>query len=408
VELSFAVTDTGIGIPADAQHALFEVFSQADASTTRKFGGTGLDLSISKRLCHLMDGEITVDSTPGEGSTFSFTIQCTQSENAEVRMSTQRNPDLPRCALITAAAMEPDTGLSRQLHAYGITNEIFDDADKLLDRLSSSTDDRTMMIIDSDVLTRPGDLARRLNELYDTRPFTLWVHGATHPDLPELPDFARSIDIPLRQSRLRQYIEALATSSLRKPEDTPAAGRDADARPPAPARTQNSTETKNHTEPSPTVLLVEDNKVNQRVAMAILEAVGMSVTLAENGQEALDLLQQHEFGVILMDIHMPLMDGITAAKKIRALPQPHCDIPIIALTANAMKGDRETYLDAGMNDYVSKPVDPNALSEAIRRQAGVAPTTSTTKTRPKSNSSQPPISESQVSRLFAGLDDILE
>jgi CheY-like chemotaxis protein len=112
--------------------------------------------------------------------------------------------------------------------------------------------------------------------------------------------------------------------------------------------------------------------VNQRVAMAILEAAGMDVILAQNGLEAIDLLQKHEFSVILMDIHMPQMDGVSATRKIRALPQPHCDIPIIALTANAMKGDRETYLAAGMDDYVAKPVDPKALAEAIRRQAGAS------------------------------------
>jgi len=96
----------------------------------------------------------------------------------------------------------------------------------------------------------------------------------------------------------------------------------------------------------------------------------MEVILAENGLEAIDTLQKHDFDVILMDIHMPLMDGITAAKTIRTLPPPYCDIPIIALTANAMKGDRETYLAAGMDDYVAKPVNPSSLSEAIHRQAG--------------------------------------
>jgi len=140
----------------------------------------------------------------------------------------------------------------------------------------------------------------------------------------------------------------------------------------------------------------------------MLEVAGMDVTLAENGFEALDLLQKHDFAVILMDIHVPKMDGVTAAREIRALPPPHCDIPIIAVTANAMKGDRETYLDAGMNDYVSKPIDPNALSDAIMRQAGISTNIASTARQPNPKIDTPTITEAEVSELFAGLDDILD
>lgn len=398
IELSFAISDTGIGIPESAQKTLFEVFSQADASTTRRFGGTGLGLSICKRLCHLMDGEITVTSTPDVGSTFHFTLKCKKTDDAPTETPAPRHPDIPKRAFLTAAVLTPDTGLNRQLHAYGIATEIFDDTETLLDHLKASRIDDALIILDSDSLTGHGDLPDRLKIQRAVTPFTLWVLGSTQPGLLE---FARFLDVPLRQSRLRQYIGALAQA---EPGNIP---------PPAisgtgPTDTLSQPEPNPDAEPALTVLLVEDNKVNQRVAIAMLEAAGMGVALAENGIEALDLVQKHDFGVILMDIHMPEMDGVTAARKIRALPPPHCDIPIIALTANAMKGDRETYLDAGMNDYVSKPVDPTALSDAIERQAGITTNIISPTRRPRSKTNVPTITEAEVSELFAGLDDILD
>lgn len=388
IELSFAISDTGIGISADAQKALFEEFSQADASTTRKFGGTGLGLSICKRLCHLMGGDIAVESTPEVGSTFRFTIRCKRPDGAPEERTASHQPNLPRSALLTAAVLEPDTGLNRQLHAYGIVPEIFDDAERLLDRLGSSRANDTLVVIDSDALSGPGRLAEELRRFQSEKPFTLWIHGSAAPDML---DFGRVLDIPLRQSRLRQYVESLAkdepggalqpTTSATGHSDTPSQPR------PKPDTEQNLT-----------VLLVEDNKVNQSVAIAMLEVAGMDVTLAENGFEALDLLQKHDFSVILMDIHMPKMDGVTAAREIRALPPPHCDIPIIAVTANAMKGDRETYLDAGMNDYVSKPIDPAALSDAISRQAGISP--NPRQHKPKNDALPKPKTEPRLSVLL--------
>lgn len=398
IELSFAVSDTGIGITAEAQKTLFEVFSQADASTTRKFGGTGLGLSICKRLCHLMDGDITVESTPDTGSTFRFTLRCKRPDGGVDEIAAPRLTNLPRSALLTAGVLSLDTGLSRQLTAYGITPEVFDNVGELLDRIDATGGDNALVVIDSNALIDNDELSDKLETCHSEKLFPLWIHG---PSQSASLDFARLLDIPLRQSRIRQYLESL-TQSVQ--QGAPPPSRDVADQPdslpqPKPALKE---------EPLLSVLLVEDNKVNQRVAIAMLEAGGMAVTLAENGLEALDLLQKNDFRVILMDIHMPEMDGVTAAKKIRELPPPHCDIPIIALTANAMKGDKETYLDAGMNDYVSKPVDPMALSDAIMRQAGITTKMASPTRQRGSKNASPTITEAEVSELFAGLDDILD
>ena len=398
IELSFAISDSGIGISPEAQKTLFEVFSQADASTTRRFGGTGLGLSICKRLCHLMDGDITVESVPDAGSTFRFTIRCKHAASASEATLPSDAPVFPGLALLDSSAATPDTGLIRQLQAYGITTKIFDDTDRLLDHLETLGPASAVVILGAETLATSDALSPRLEKLQSKCPFDFWLLGTSQPEMPET---GRFLDIPLRQSRLRQYIEALSKDG---------AGHNSEPVVPPKERPDvaSGAPLESDTGPLLSVLLVEDNKVNQRVAIAMLEAAGMTVTLAENGFEALDLLKQHDFGVILMDIHMPKMDGVTAAKEIRALPKPYCDIPIIALTANAMKGDRETYLDAGMDDYVSKPVDPVALADAIARQAGVSAEIAPASRKPKPGNDTPQITEAEVSELFAGLDDILD
>lgn len=389
IELRIAISDTGIGISEAAQKSLFEVFSQADASTTRRFGGTGLGLSICKRLCHLMDGDITVESTPDVGSTFSFTILCKQTDETLAGAQTPSYPDAPRTALLTAATLEPDTGLVRQLGAYGIATEIFDNAEKILDHLDAFPNEDTLIVLDSGTASGPDDLLDRLRKQHRKTPFTVWVLDSAEPNSI---DFGRHLDVPLRQSRIRQYVGG---SKIVRGGDPPqpirSAAKKSEISPPSQLQSPSQSRSKSQSQSEPesdavpvlSALLVEDNKINQNLAIAILEVSGIGVTLAENGLEAVELLEQHDYDVVLMDIHMPLMDGVAATKAIRALPSPRCDIPIIAVTANAMKGDRETYLDAGMDDYVSKPIDPALLSEAIMRQTKVSTKISSTVQQPK-------------------------
>jgi signal transduction histidine kinase/CheY-like chemotaxis protein len=224
LELRFTVTDTGIGIAPDMQSQLFSSFTQADSSTTRKYGGSGLGLAISKRLAELMGGDIGFESTPGQGSTFWFTVRCTKGEPQAIE-------------------------------------------------------------------TAPGDA------------------GAKDSTAPET-------ERPLR------------------------------------------------------ILIAEDDHVNQVVMRAILEKTPHHIDMVANGTEAVAAAKDAPYDIVLMDVQMPEMDGVTATQKIRELPGEAGKIPIIALTANAMKGDREKYLEAGMTDYVSKPIKPQTLFDAIAKNSG--------------------------------------
>lgn len=391
LEFQFAITDTGIGVSEEAQQHLFEVFSQADASTTRRFGGTGLGLSICRRLCNLMGGEISVNSTVGQGSTFSFNVSLKAAEGVPAETPTRRDD---RTAILSTAA---DSGLDRQLRAYGIQTEIIEDDRVLFDRLDASATCDTLIVLDADSVSTSPALRSKLTDIGKAGIQPIWLVGHVPPEIQEL---GTAIDLPLRQPRIRKHIHRFLAGNVgatATPADIPSASA---LGPKTPTTTGS---------PVLNVLLVEDNKVNQRVAIAMLEAAGIAVSLAENGQVALDMLSTgRNFDIILMDIHMPEMDGITAATKIREMPAPLSSIPIIALTANAMKGDREKYLDAGMNDYVSKPIDPVALSEAIERQSDILTTLGSQKRRRLPAAPPPAITESDIEILFAGIDDIVK
>jgi CheY-like chemotaxis protein len=258
-----------------------------------------------------------------------------------------------------------------------------------------------LIVVDANTLSARQELRSKLAEVREKGSQSIWLtrNGALEISAEDA-GVGTIIDRPLRQSRLREhFFSFLSGSNLATAvtSDTPTG-------------TDTGLETSvDDTAPVLRVLFVEDNKVNQRVAIAMLEAAGITVSLAENGRVALDILSKGcNFDAILMDIHMPEMDGITAATKIRELPAPLSSIPIIALTTNAMKGDREKYLDAGMNDYVSKPVDPIALSDAIERQSGITTTIGARKRRRLPAAPAPTTTESDIETLFAGIDDIVK
>ncbi|HZS03617.1 MAG TPA: response regulator [Blastocatellia bacterium] len=356
VELHFAVSDTGIGIPADKQARIFEAFEQADNSTTRRYGGTGLGLAISVQLVRMMGGRIRVESEVGRGSTFCFTARFglnTAPAGQSARKSREELRDLPvlviddnatNCRILrevltswlmrpTAAESGP-AGLAalREARQKGepfrlvLLDYHMPEMDGLMVaeqiRQEAALRETAIIMLSS---AAQGGMAARCREL----------------------NFAGYLTKPVSQSELLDAILALADNSAPGRETAAAGAR------PEPGRRLR-------------ILLAEDNKVNQTLAVRLLEKHGHSVVLASDGRQALAAWEREPFDLILMDVQMPEMNGLDATAAIRMKEQEtKTHIPIIAMTARAMKGDREECLAAGMDDYVSKPVHASELFEAI-------------------------------------------
>ena len=388
LELTFSVTDTGIGIAPEAQSNLFEVFSQADASTTRRYGGTGLGLSICKRLCELMKGEISVRSRQGEGSEFLFTIRCNRASTDSP--GTEAKTRSGKRGWSLGFEDRDDSGAREQLAAYGISFAAVPTIENLKKYIADRPANTGLVLVHADLIDEDRTAIASLEKILADTPVRLWIVGTPAVISPKAEAF---IDIPLRQTQIRHL--ARRDNGENGAGDRKKSGIKQAVIPPG---TQKKPETDGLR-----VLLVEDNKVNQRVASLMLERAGADVTVTENGVLALKEIRDRDFDLVLMDIHMPEMDGIAATKAIRNLPSPKCDIPVIALTANAMAGDREMYLDAGMNDYVSKPIEPRALENAIQRQAGTALSIGPSRKAPAAG---PQVSEDQLAGFISSLDDI--
>jgi signal transduction histidine kinase/HPt (histidine-containing phosphotransfer) domain-containing protein/ActR/RegA family two-component response regulator len=343
VELRFSVRDTGPGIQADRMDRLFKPFSQADSSITRLFGGTGLGLAISQRLVERLGGEIAVKSEPGQGSTFSFTILCQDAppDPDGVRPEAE---GLAGKHLLLAGLREPARrvveGYARQ---WGIRCE---DASGPAGTLPENRPD--LAIVDQEDPAAPAWLKSLEDAWFPVvvlRPIgDEETGGDWSPTTVQRPVRRASLLIALRAA-LGLPVGALSSGLGR--EDT------AEIRAGLPGSLR--------------ILLAEDNSVNQKVALLLLERLGYRADLAANGLEALEALRRQPYDVVLMDVQMPEMDGLEAARRIRDEWPPHTRPRIVAMTANALRGDRETCLEAGMDDYLSKPILIDNLRQALLR-----------------------------------------
>ena len=328
VQLRFDVIDTGIGIPQAGQARLFESFTQLDASTTRRFGGTGLGLAISRRLVELMGGRIGVASQPGEGSRFWFTLRLlihpVDSELPPARPLTGRRAHVVEPHPVARRLIED---VLRDLGASVVARDV-----------AVPADDWDVVVVDAAAAAgvRPGRLA---TAIVGVRPSS----GVALPGATYLPR-------PIREGTLRRTLLAHLTT----PDIAPAAAIAGLA------------------SPRWRVLLAEDNPVNQRVAQRLLQKLGCEVVVVPNGEEAVAAASS-TWDAILMDCQMPIMDGFEATTAIRALEGDTRRVPIIALTAEALAGDRERCLRAGMDDYLSKPVRAEQLQAALDRWIPRAP-----------------------------------
>ncbi len=361
--LHFQVRDTGIGIPQDKQKIIFEAFSQADGSTTRKFGGTGLGLTISSRLVKMMDGDIWVVSEPGRGSTFHFTA-C-----FGVAKETEQRPVGDETALEGASVLVVDDNATNRriftemLKTWKMNPAAAGSGQEALSMLRQAKERGEpfgLVLVDFRMPEMDGfDLAERIRTSPDlTDAVVIMLTSAEYRD-----DAARSraagisahLIKPVRRAELRKTIIGLLAGGSEKSRKR--------AGPAVAAVAPHASVTSRSPEAALRILLAEDNVVNQQVALCVLEKAGHIVTLAANGAEALKMIEEEpEFDLILMDVQMPVMDGITATKLIRQREKGRgVPIPIVAMTAHAMHGDRERCLAAGMDDYISKPIHAKEL-----------------------------------------------
>ena len=359
VRLQFRVRDTGIGIPPEKRDRLFKAFSQVDASTTRHFGGTGLGLAISQRLVGLMDGEIKVDSVPGQGSVFHFEITVPTAPEIEPMDPDRLTRELDgRSVLIV-----DDNATNRRIFAThfrqaGSKVQTADSAAAALAGLSSS-DWPDLIITD---MLMPGmdglDFVLNVRAMEKTvsiapaTPVIMVSSGGYQPSDPRTAkvQLAAALSKPVRQMQL--YETAARACHGHAPRHPRTAPKPATATVPSLAETLPRR-----------ILLVEDNLVNRKLALAMLGRLGYQVDTAEDGHKAVTACRAQNYDLIFMDVQMPGMDGLTATREIRARPGPQ---PwIIAMTANALEGDREACLAAGMNDYLPKPIRLDDLRRVI-------------------------------------------
>lgn len=357
VTLGFSVTDTGIGIPEDKRSVIFDAFQQADTSTTRSYGGTGLGLAISTRLVELMGGRISCESEIGVGSTFRFEADFRIAHDFVART---RNPVVVHG---TNTLIVDDNATNRRIlfemcRNWGMEPVEADCVETGLEILAERYDDDpvTLVLTDVNMPNADGfDFCRRLRS--DERFRDLKVIMLTSAGRPGDPDRRRQLDVqahilkPVKQSELFDSI--VTVLGVTDEEDF-----DADQDPSSRFAAVSGLK----------VLLAEDNLVNQRLALGLLEKQGHKTTLARNGVEAVQLYRTGRFDVVLMDVQMPEMDGLEATAHIRAFEQEDGrQTPIVAMTAHAMKGDRDRCLEAGMDEYLSKPIRGKQIAEMFLR-----------------------------------------
>lgn len=360
VPLRFEVHDTGIGMPESVRARLFQKFSQADSSITRRYGGTGLGLAISKQLVELMGGRIEVSSKLGSGSVFAFEIALPRA--AAPIIEPQKIPDQLKglkALIVDDVPMNLEI-IGRQLHGFGMEVQGVADgfaAIAALERAWHRGQPFDLAFVDQMMPDLSGDgLARRiraipgLGELKIVLVSSAGRHGLD--DRRAL--FDAVLEKPVRQHDLFDSLINIYGHKLGAPAEAFLAAREK-----AEVVAARSLR----------ILLAEDNRINQQFAAHLLQKAGHSLRVAENGHQAVDALLAEDFDVILMDVQMPELDGVEATRQIRALAGAKAKVPIIAMTAHAMAGAREEYLAAGMDDYVSKPVQPALLLEKLARIA---------------------------------------
>jgi signal transduction histidine kinase/DNA-binding response OmpR family regulator/HPt (histidine-containing phosphotransfer) domain-containing protein len=379
VALKFSVRDTGIGMTAEQAAKLFQPFAQADSSTTRKYGGTGLGLTISKRLAEMMGGEIWVESESGRGSTFSFTANFgLGKERAKKRFRPASDLRGMKVLVVDDNATSMSI-LQEMLESFSFKVSLAASGEEGIAELESASKDKPFELVIMDWKMPGMDGIEASQQIKD------------HKNLSKIPPIIM-VTAYGREEVMQQAEEVGLEGFLLKPvnpsmlfdtimqafgEAVPETSRVAQRKEQEVKALENIQGAR--------VLLVEDNEINQQVAKEILEGAGLNVSLANNGQEAVNAVKENNYDAVLMDVQMPVMDGYTATRKIRdweteargqktedrkegsALSPQSSELPIIAMTAHAMAGDEDKSLEAGMNGHVTKPIDPDQLFATLQK-----------------------------------------
>jgi two-component system sensor histidine kinase/response regulator len=360
VTLKFSVQDTGVGMTAEQAAKLFQPFVQADASTTRKYGGTGLGLTISKRLAEMMGGEIWVESEPGLGSTFSFTADFGLGKEKAQKQYTPGSELRGMKVLVVDDNATSRDIFQEMLESFTCVVTLAGSGPEGITELENARDDQPFELVVMD-WKMPGmdgiEASRRIK---------------AHAGLNKIPAIVL-VTAYGREEIMQQADEVGLEGFLLKPVN-PSMLLDTIMQALGKAQPEPSRLVRKYEQEAEVlegirganVLLVEDNEINQQVAKEILEGAGLKITLANDGQEAVNAVKEHEYDAVLMDVQMPVMDGYTASREIRKDVRFR-ELPIIAMTANAMARDREKSLEAGMNDHVAKPIDTNELFSTLAK-----------------------------------------
>ena len=364
IKLRFSVKDTGIGIPEDKIDSLFSAFSQVDTSTTRKYGGTGLGLAISKRLVEIMGGEIWVESEAGKGSTFHFTIITEESTEANWNLATHFGIKIPQLKNMNVLIVDDNATnrniLTLQCRKWGLVVHSTEDHTAAIAKMKSDIS-FNLVLLDMCLPEKTGiDIATEIRKIDQKVPIIL-LSSIDKPDGIEFPGklFSAFLPKPIKQKNLFKTI----MKAVSKPEDSIIKKDD--------KKTEINYKSKINSdfalEYPFKILIAEDNIINQKLADKVMAKMGYKITIVNNGIEAVEYVKTGNYNLVLMDCQMPEMDGYDATGEIRKMQGDIKNIPIIAMTANAMEGDKEKCLQAGMSDYISKPIKIQNIQDILKK-----------------------------------------